>query len=73
LTAWDDSAQMLVIAEGEYDICLSAEGDGVSFQEGEAIREFVLEMSRKGRKKARWYFTSIEGKSYIYRIYMRGT
>lgn len=64
----DDSAEMLVIAEAEHDICLDAKNERLSFDRKNDIREFVMEYTEKEGKSGGWKFGIIGDTAYLYKI-----
>lgn len=64
----DDSAEMLVIAETAYGICLDAVCERLSFDRKNEIREFVMEYTEKGEQNGGWEFGLIGDEAYLYKI-----
>lgn len=64
----DDSAEMLVIAETEYDICLDAKCERLSFDRKNEIREFIMEYTEKAEQSGGWEFGFIGDTAYLYKI-----
>ncbi|MDE7276179.1 MAG: histidine kinase, partial [Lachnospiraceae bacterium] len=64
----DDSAEMLVIAEMEYDICLDAKCEGLSFDRKNEIREFIMAYMETAEHSGGWEFGFIGDTAYLYKI-----
>jgi len=67
---YNQSCDMVVIADSDYEICIDAENRIVLYSDREAIREYALESAGKGRDKAEWSYMEVNGRPYIYRMYI---
>lgn len=64
----DNSAEVLVIAESVYGICLDAKHERLSYDRKNQIREFVTEYADKEEKYSGWNFEAIGDTAYLYKI-----
>ena len=67
----DGSADMLVIAEASHDTCLDARNGRITYDQKNAIREFVMEYARGGTQTGRWEFEEIGGAVYLYKCLVK--
>ncbi len=67
----DGSADMLVIAEASHDTCLDARSGRITYDQKNAIREFVMEYARGGTQTGRWEFEEIGGTVYLYKCLVK--
>ncbi len=62
------SAQMMILADTEYNICLDANDGTFSLKQKEYLRQFSLECAQAGIKNAGWQFLDHEERTYLYRM-----
>ena len=67
---YNQSCDMVVVAESDYEICIDAENKVLLYTDRETIRQYVLESAAKGSGKAAWSYIDINGHAYIYRMYI---
>ena len=66
------SAQMLVIADAVYGICLDANDGQFSFKEKNDLRAFALENAQNRTGGNGWQFYITDDKAYLYRLLQTG-
>ncbi|MGB8451026.1 MAG: histidine kinase [Anaerocolumna sp.] len=67
----DESADMIVIADGKYNIYLDSFSQNLAYAEKSKIKQFVMKFANSREEhSARWEFTEINGTVYLYKIYL---
>ena len=67
---YNESCDMVVIAASDYEICIDAESRVILYTDRETIRKYVLESAGKARGRAEWSYIEVNGRLYIYRMYI---
>lgn len=67
----EDSVQMLMVAEKENGMFVEANNGTLPLSTREKIRDFVKDCAGRTSWTARWNFTGIGDKIYLYKIFMR--
>ncbi|MBQ1310494.1 MAG: hypothetical protein IIY55_01500, partial [Blautia sp.] len=69
----NDSAQMLVIADAVFDICLEANDGHLSLEEKSALRDYAFLCARDRKSGKGWQFVRIGGRQYLHRLVQTNT
>ncbi|MCM1432305.1 MAG: histidine kinase [Muribaculaceae bacterium] len=67
----DQSADILVIAEAEYNICVDAKADNLPYNDKSSIREMFLEDVKAGQPTENWNFRRVGDTFYLCRALAR--
>ena len=61
----DQSADMIVVASPEYDVCIDAVAQNFSGQDKSLLREYFADYAENDDVRRGWYLISLYGKSYL--------
>ncbi|MCM1217426.1 MAG: histidine kinase [Lachnospiraceae bacterium] len=67
----DQSADILVIAEAEHNICIDAKADNLPYDHKSSIREMFLDYVRTGQQTESWKFWKVGDTFYLCRAVVR--
>ena len=70
LLKYDNSVDMLIVADGAYDIVLNYENTSVSYQDSNSIRAYVHAFLEQDYHLARWQFAVIGEEDYLCKLYL---